>query len=139
MEAHLDDIATITSTTEQSKDKLKMVCDECIREIGENIAKYKYFKKEKTFFKIDHQHIFLNGKYGPVVMVLRPEDIEKYSNDDNGYGGGVVNYNDLIQSDNIAFKKVKPGIIIEDLQNGKYTNLSEIIVEEYFNKKWKIW
>jgi len=135
MEAHLDDIATITSTTEQSKDKLKMVCDECIREIGENIAKYKYFKKEKTFFKIDDQHIFLNGKYGPVVMVLRPEDIEKYSNDDNGYGGGVVNYNDLIQSDNIAFKKVKPGIMIEDLQNGKYTNLSEIIVEDYLSER----
>jgi DNA topoisomerase-1 len=130
MEAHLDDIANGQNGQQQevSKDKLKTVCDECIREIGENIAKYKSFKKEKTFFKIDDQHIFLNGKYGPVVMVLRPEDIEKYSNDDGG--GGGVNYNDLIQSDNIAFKKVKPGIMIEDLQNGKYTNLSEIIVED---------
>jgi DNA topoisomerase-1 len=129
MEAQLDDIAAITYTAEQSKDKLKIVCDECFREIRENITKYKTIKKEKTFFKIDDQHVFLNGKYGPTIMVLRPEDIEKYLNTcDNTCD--EVNYNDLIKSDNITFKKVKPGIIIEDLQNGKYSNLSEILVEE---------
>jgi DNA topoisomerase I len=129
MEAQLDDIAVITYTAEQSKDKLKIVCDECFREIRENITKYKTIKKEKTFFKIDDQHVFLNGKYGPTIMVLRPEDIEKYLNTcDNTCD--EVNYNDLIKSDNITFKKVKPGIIIEDLQNGKYSNLSEILVEE---------
>lgn len=126
MEAHLDDIA-ITMEPNQSKDKLKTVCDDCFREIRENIAKYKTTKKEKTFFKIDDQHVFLNGKYGPVVMVIRPEDIEKYS---NAKEEGEVNYNDLIKSDNVAFKKVKPGIMIEDLQNGKYSNLSEILVED---------
>jgi len=127
MEAQLDDIATITFTTEQSKDKLKTVCDDCFREIGENINKYKSLRKEKTFFKIDKQHVFLNGKYGPVVMVLTPDDAEKYSNDVD-----EVNYNKLLKNDNVLFKKVKPGIIIEDLQNGKYkyTNLSEIIVED---------
>ena len=132
MEAQLDDIAaaiTIDSTeSTQSKDKLKIVCDECFREIRENIAKYKSTKKEKTFFKIDDQHVFLNGKYGPTIMVIRPEDVEKYSNTRND----EVNYNELMQNDNVVFKKVKPGIMIEDLQNGKYTttNLSEILVEE---------
>ena len=129
MEAQLDDIAITIEPNEstQSKDKLKTVCDECFREIRENIAKYKTIKKEKTFFKIDEEHVFLNGKYGPVVMVLRPADIEKYSNTE-----GEVNYNELIQNDNVTFKRVKPGIMIEDLQNGKYTttNLSEILVEE---------
>jgi DNA topoisomerase-1 len=129
MESQLDDIAITIEPNEptQSKDKLKTVCDECFREIRENIAKYKTIKKEKTFFKIDEEHVFLNGKYGPVVMVLRPADIEKYSNTE-----GEVNYNELIQSDNVTFKKVKPGIMIEDLQNGKYTttNLSEILVED---------
>ena len=126
MEAQLDDIA-ITIDSTQSKDKLKTVCDECFREIRENIAKYKTIKKEKTFFKIDEEHVFLNGKYGPVVMVIRPADIEKYSNTE-----GEVNYNELIQNDNVTFKRVKPGIMIEDFQNGKYTttNLSEILVEE---------
>jgi DNA topoisomerase-1 len=131
MEARLDDIAAITpepnqSKDTQSKDKLKTVCDECFREIRENIAKYKSSKKEKTFFKIDDQHVFLNGKYGPTIMVIRPEDVEKYSNTRND----EVNYNELIQSDNVAFKKVKPGIMIEDLQNGKYSNLSEILAED---------
>ena len=129
MESQLDDIAITIEPNEptQSKDKLKTVCDECFREIRENIAKYKTIKKEKTFFKIDEEHVFLNGKYGPVVMVLRPADIEKYSNIE-----GEVNYNELIQNDNVTFKRVKPGIMIEDLQNGKYTttNLSEILVEE---------
>ena len=124
MEAQLDDIA-ITIEPNQSKDKLKTVCDECFREIRENIAKYKTIKKGKTFFKIDKEHVFLNGKYGPVVMVLRPADIEKYSNIE-----GEVNYNDLIKSDNVAFKKVKPGIMIEDLQSGTFANLSEILVED---------
>lgn len=126
MEAQLDDIAAVTPEPNQSKGKFKTVCDECFREIGENIAKYKSTKKEKTFFKIDDQHVFLNGKYGPTIMVIRPEDIEQYSNRDD-----EVNYNELIKSDNVAFKKVKPGIMIEDLQNGKYSNLSEILVEEY--------
>jgi len=129
MEAQLDDIAVTIEPNEstQSKDKLKTVCDECFREIRENIAKYKTIKKEKTFFKIDEEHVFLNGKYGPTIMVLRPADIEKYSNT-----GGEVNYNELIQSDNVTFKRVKSGIMIEDLQNGKYTttNLSEILVED---------
>lgn len=132
MEAQLDDIAANTlepnqSKDTQSKDKLKIVCDDCFREIRENIAKYKSTKKEKTFFKIDDQHVFLNGKYGPTIMVIRPEDVEKYSNTRND----EVNYNELIQSDNnVAFKKVKPGIMIEDLQNGKYSNLSEILAED---------
>jgi DNA topoisomerase-1 len=128
MEAQLDDIAASTLEPNQSKDKLKTVCDECFREIRENIAKYKSTKKEKTFFKIDDQHVFLNGKYGPTIMVIRPEDVEKYLNTRND----EVNYNELIQSDNVAFKKVKPGIMIEDLQNGKYSNLSEILAEESF-------
>lgn len=126
MEAQLDDIAAITPEPNQSKDKLKIVCDDCFREIRENIAKYKSTKKEKTFFKIDDQHVFLNGKYGPTIMVIRPEDVEKYLNTHND----EMNYNELIQSDNVAFKKVKPGIMIEDLQNGKYSNLSEILAEE---------
>jgi len=136
MEAQLDDIAAITlepnqsndtqSNDTQSKDKLKIVCDDCFREIRENIAKYKSTKKEKTFFKIDDQHVFLNGKYGPTIMVIRPEDVEKYSNTRND----EVNYNELMQNDNVVFKKVKPGIMIEDLQNGKYSNLSEILVED---------
>ena len=142
MEAQLDDIAANTielnqSKDTQSKDKLKTVCDECFREIRENIAKYKSTKKEKTFFKIDDQHVFLNGKYGPTIMVLRPEVVEKYSNtcnDELNYNElnyNELNYNELIQSDNVAFKKVKPGIMIEDLQNGKYSNLSEILVEDF--------
>ena len=127
MEAQLDDIAANTLEPTQSKDKLKIVCDECFREIRENIAKYKSTKKGKTFFKIDDRHVFLNGKYGPTIMVLSQEDIEKYSNTCND----ELNYNELIKSDNVAFKKVKAGIMIEDLQNGKYSNLSEILAEEY--------
>ena len=44
MEAKLDDIA---SSTTGSFDNLKRVCDECYREIGENIHKYNLEHKEK--------------------------------------------------------------------------------------------
>lgn len=44
MEAKLDDIA---SSTTGSFDNLKRVCDECCREIGENIHKYNSEHKEK--------------------------------------------------------------------------------------------
>lgn len=44
MEANLDDIA---SSTTGSFDKLKRVCDECCREIRENIQKYNSEHKEK--------------------------------------------------------------------------------------------
>ncbi|NBU82545.1 MAG: type IA DNA topoisomerase, partial [Flavobacteriaceae bacterium] len=44
MEAKLDDIA---SSTTGSFDNLKRVCDECCREIGENIHKYNSKNKEK--------------------------------------------------------------------------------------------
>ena len=44
MEAKLDDIA---SSTTGSFDNLKRVCDECYREIGENIQKYNSENKEK--------------------------------------------------------------------------------------------
>lgn len=33
-------------------------------------------------------------------------------------------------NENIIFKKVKPGLIFDDLKTGKYTNLSDILVED---------
>jgi DNA topoisomerase-1 len=34
------------------------------------------------------------------------------------------------EDENIIFKKVKPGLIFDDLKSGKYTSLSDIIVED---------
>jgi len=125
MEMRLDDIAS-TANGCDSKNDLKIVCDECVGEIEECINQIKKIKKDETQYRIDDHHIFIIGKYGPVVMYSEKpfpaseEVFDKYLN------AGINSE----ENENIIFKKVKSGIIFDDLKMGKYVNLSDIIVED---------
>jgi DNA topoisomerase-1 len=131
MEMRLDDIAVSAANGGDPKDDLKIVCDECVGEIEECIKK---IKKDETQYRIDEHHIFITGKHGPVVMYsekpfptvekegLSLECVDKYLN-------GCLQSG---ENENIIFKKVKPGIIIDDLISGKYQNLSDILMEDSF-------
>lgn len=127
MENRLDNIAFVANRGDP-KDELKIVCDECVGEIEECLNKLKKIKRNETQYRIDDHHIFIIGKHGPVVIysekpfIISEEDIllDKYLN------AGINSE----ENENIIFKKIKPGLNFDDLKNGKYTNLSDIIVED---------
>ena len=127
MEMRLDDIAAPpVKSGGDPMHELKIVCDECVGEIEECINQIKKLKKDETQYRIDDHHIFIIGKHGPVVVYSdKPfskgeEAFDKYLNDSLNSG----------ENENIIFKKVKPGIIFDDLKTGKYTSLSDILVED---------
>jgi DNA topoisomerase-1 len=130
MEMRLDEMAAAAAAASGADPKrvLKIVCDECVGEIEECINKIKKIKKDEAQYRIDDHHIFMIGKHGPVVMYSEKpfptnEEVslfDKYLNDSLNSG----------EDENIIFKKVKPGIIFDDLKAGKYANLSDILVED---------
>ena len=127
MEMRLDDIASAANGIDPKRD-LKIVCDECFGEIEECINKIKKTKKDETQYRIDDHHIFIIGKHGPVVMYSeKPFPI----NEEGGCHDKFLNEGiNSEENENIIYKKVKPGIIFDDLKTGKYTNLSDILVED---------
>lgn len=123
MEMRLDNIASANGG--DLKHDLKLVCDECVGEIEECIKK---IKKDETQYRIDDHHIFIIGKHGPVVMYSeKPFPIHEEGGCYNKYLNAGINSE---ENESIIFKKVKPGLIFDDLKMGKYENLSEIIVED---------
>ena len=127
MEMRLDDIA-LTANGSDPKHDLKIVCDECVGEIEECINKIKKIKKDETQYRIDDHHIFLIGKHGPVVMYSeKPFPTSEEEGCYNKYLNAGINSE---ENENIIFKKVKPGLIFDDLKLGKYANLSDILVED---------
>ena len=128
MEMRLDDIAAAAANSSDSKHDLKIVCDECVGEIEECINKIKKIKKDETQYRIDDHHIFLIGKHGPVVMYSeKPFPTSEEEGCYDKYLNAGINSED---NENIIFKKVKHGLIFDDLKMGKYANLSDILVED---------
>ena len=107
MEGNLDKISN-------GKYKLKKLCDDCKKEINlsiRNISKGEgspIKKNSKKGIKIDENHRWIIGKYGPVILC---EDGEK-----------------------VTFKKVNPDIDIEKLKRGEY-KLQDIVLSENNNGK----
>ena len=128
MEMRLDDIAAAAANSSDSKHDLKIVCDECVGEIEECINKIKKIKKDETQYRIDDHHIFIIGNHGPVVMYSeKPFPTSEEEGCYNKYLNAGINSE---ENENIIFKKVKPGLIFDDLKLGKYANLSDILVED---------
>ena len=130
MEMRLDKIAACANGGDPKHD-LKILCDECVGEIEECISKIKKTKKDETQYRIDDHHIFIIGKHGPVVMYSEKpfptnEKEDCYDCCDKFLNAGINSE----ENESIIFKKVKPGLILDDLKKGKYTNLSDIIVED---------
>lgn len=127
MEMRLDDIAASANGIDPKHD-LKIVCDECVGEIEECINKIKKIKKDETQYRIDDHHIFIIGKHGPVVMYSeKPFPIHEEGGCYDKFLNAGINSE---ENQSIILKKVKPGLIFDDLKMGKYANLSEIIVED---------
>jgi DNA topoisomerase-1 len=127
MEMRLDDIAASANGIDPKHD-LKIVCDECVGEIEECINKIKNTKKDETQYKIDDHHIFIIGKHGPVVMY---SEKPFPTNEEGGCYDKFLNEGiNSKENESIIFKKVKPGLIFDDLKMGIYTNLSDILVED---------
>jgi len=127
MEMRLDDIA-LTANGSDPKDDLKIVCDECVGEIEECIKKINKIKKDETQYRIDDHHIFIIGRHGPVVMYSeKPFPTSEEEGCYNKYLNAGINSE---EDENIIFKKVKPGLIFDDLKTGSYTSLSDIIVDD---------
>jgi len=131
MEMRLDNIAASPANSGDPKHHLKLVCDECLREIEECTNKIKKTKKDETQYRIDDHHIFIIGKHGPLVMYSEKpfptnEKEDCYDCCDKFLNAGINSE----ENESIIFKKVKPGLILDDLKKGKYTNLSDIIVED---------
>ena len=128
MEMRLDDIAALTLKGGDPMHYLKIICDDCVGEIEECINRIKKTKKDETQYRIDDHHIFIIGKHGPVVMFSeKPFPTSEEEGCYDKYLNVSINSED---DENIIFKKVKPGIIFDDLKTGKYTNLSDILVED---------
>jgi DNA topoisomerase-1 len=128
MEMRLDDIAAADANGIDPKHDLKIVCDACVGEIEECINKIKKTKKDETQYRIDDHHIFIIGKHGPVVMYS--EKPFPASEEDGCYDKYLNAGINSEENENIIFKKVKPGLIFDDLKMGKYANLSDILVED---------
>jgi DNA topoisomerase-1 len=129
MEMRLDKIAAAANGGDP-KDDLKTVCDECVGEIEECISKIKKIKKDETQYRIDDHHIFIIGKHGPVVMYSeKPFPTNEEEDSYHKYLNAGINSE---ENESIIFKKVKPGLIFDDLKMGKYANLSDIIVEDSY-------
>jgi DNA topoisomerase-1 len=127
MEMRLDDIALAANGGDPKHD-LKIVCDECVGEIEECINKIKKTKKDETQYRIDDHHIFIIGRHGPVVMYSeKPFPTSEEEGCYNKYLNAGINSE---ENENIIFKKVKPGLIFDDLKTGSYTSLSDILVDD---------
>jgi len=132
MELRLDELAAQDGDGADAKIKLKIMCDECLREIEECIKSIKKIKKDESQYRIDDHHIFMIGKHGPVVMYSEkpfPQDITLTGHAVDSNNNQIIN---SINDETIIFKKVICGITIDDLKSGKYKTLSEVLVEETF-------
>ncbi len=95
METQLDLIA-------QGKKVWYELCKECLTDLDASIKSISQQDKGKESIRIDNEHIYIMGKYGPVIKCIKPHD-------------------------NVTFKSVKPDIDLEKLRKGEYT-LQDVIL-----------
>ena len=97
MEEQLDDVAN-------GKIEWYKICEFCDKEVEDNILFLKDAKETKLEIKIDENHSYIIGKYGPTI---------KY----------------IDESKHVTFKAVKKDLDLHLLREGKYS-LKDIIKEE---------
>jgi len=117
MEEELDEIA-------QGKKTKQELCKACDEQVQNSIDQLKDNLKEKIEYKIDEEHTFIMGKYGPVIKC-----VEKVEN-----GKEIM-----------TFKPIKKDVDLHKLEHGEYTldqvvddvpkNPVEIVLGLYQNEK----
>jgi DNA topoisomerase-1 len=112
--------------TKQMEDALDLIakgeknwyelCNECLRDITSVLSEVEDEEDENVSIKIDENHTYMIGRYGPVV---------KYTT--------VKKKNAAQSAQEVSFKKVKPDLDIGRLKRGEYT-LNEILSTELDSK-----
>jgi DNA topoisomerase-1 len=105
MEEELDEIA-------QGKKTRHQLCRKCNEEVYYFIEQLKNSQETKKEYKIDEDHTFLVGKYGPVIKCVEKNDAGK---------------------EIVTFKPVKKDMDLHKLQQGEYS-LDEVIQTETSKK-----
>jgi DNA topoisomerase-1 len=99
MEEQLDEVA-------KGKIEWYEICKDCDKEIEEKMSFLKDSKEKKVEIKIDENHFYIIGKYGPTIKYIDPIDCKQ-----------------------VSFKTAKKDLDLLLLREGKYT-LEEIIEEK---------
>jgi len=105
MEEHLDEIA-------QRKKVWSDLCRECLTDLEAPIKLITEAQRGKETIRIDNEHMYMMGKYGPVIKCI---------ND-------TASTTSTETTEKITFKAVKPDLDLDKLRNGEYT-LEEIVSE----------
>ena len=105
MEEQLDEISKSNKVWHE-------LCKDCLRDLNASIDDK---HKGKEQIRIDGEHSYIMGKYGPVI---------KFTDDNNNKA-------------QISFKPVKPDIDLDKLRNGDYT-LEEVLAEPAEEKKGRL-
>ena len=85
------------------------LCKECLTTVDKSIKCIDSSDKGKEYIRVDSEHMYMMGKYGPV---LKCTSLEEKDEDNNP----VSRSNSLV-----TFKAVKPDIDLDKLRNGEYT------------------
>ena len=97
MEEQLDEIAHGNKVWHE-------LCRECLTDVDVNIKSIGEKNKGKETIRVDNEHMYMMGKFGPVLKCT------------------------LGASETVIFKSVKPDIDLDRLRNGEYT-LQDILLE----------
>jgi len=92
------------------------LCDECLKDITTVLSEVEDEEDENVSIKIDENHTYMIGRYGPVV---------KYTAAASASSSSAKKKNEQ----EVTFKKVKPDLDIGKLKRGEYT-LNEILSTE---------
>ena len=123
MEEHLDDIA-------QGKKVWSDLCRECLTDLEAPIKLITEAHRGKETIRIDNDHMYMMGKYGPVIKCINdPEAKAGTGTAGTGTAGtGTAGTGTADKQDKITFKAVKPDLDLDKLRNGEYT-LEQIVSE----------
>ena len=108
-----DALDKISSGLESESESWKDLCKSCLNQVNESIENVKEHKKLE--FKIDDEHSYIIGKYGPVIKCI-------------GKGKG--------KGQNISFKPLRTDIEVDlkKLERGEY-NLEDLIEKKVWVKE----
>lgn len=111
MEEHLDEIA-------QGKKVWSDLCRECLTDLETPIKLITEAQRGKETIRIDNEHMYMMGKYGPVIKCIN----------DTASTASTADTAGKETTDKITFKAVKSDLDLDKLRNGEYT-LEEIVSE----------
>ena len=113
MEEQLDEIAHGAKLWHE-------LCRECLTDVDTNIKSIGEKNKGKETIRIDKDHVYMMGKFGPVIKCSASE-------------AGASEAGASAEGKDVTFKSVKPDIDLDKLRNGEYT-LQDILLEPSSDK-----